>query len=135
MVVPVGARSNYPRNRNKEAHMIRGKAVVISLAVICCAVATPTVVARNDDRRQPPTGLVREVRLGTADFRDLTVAMAAGYSSTDSCISGPEEGAMGIHFANWALIDNPALDSQNPEFLVYEQRGGRLRLVGVEFMV
>ena len=42
---------------------------------------------------------------------------------------------MGIHFANAALIDNAALDPQAPELLIYEQRGGRLRLVGVEFLV
>jgi hypothetical protein len=89
----------------------------------------------GDDRHSPPTGLVREVRIGTADFRDLTQAMAAEYRSTGSCVSGPQEGAMGIHFANGALIDDPALDPQNPELLIYEQRGDRLRLVGVEFLV
>lgn len=87
----------------------------------------------GEDR--PPTGLVRDVREGTEAFRDLSRALAAGYSSTGSCVTGPQEGAMGIHFANGALIGDPALDPQHPELLIYEQRNGRLRLVGVEFLV
>ena len=42
---------------------------------------------------------------------------------------------MGIHYANGALIEDDMLDPQRPELLIYEQRGGRLRLVGVEFLV
>jgi hypothetical protein len=95
----------------------------------------PTAAAGKDDLQQPPTGLVSEVQLGTADFRDVAHAMAAGYNSTGSCVSGPQEGAMGIHFANGALIGDPALDPQKPELLIYEQQGGQLRLVGVEFLV
>ena len=115
--------------------MTRKQGVVIGLAAIWCAAATPTALAQSKDQRDTATGLVREVRVGTADFRDPTVAIAAGYASTGSCVSGPQEGAMGVHFANGALIGNPALDPQNPELLIYEQRGGRLRLVGVEFLV
>lgn len=115
--------------------MARKQSVVIGLAVISCAAVMPNLVAGQEDRQQPPTGLVREVRQGTGDFRDPALAMAAGYTSTGSCVSGPQEGAMGIHFANGALIDDAALDPQAPELLIYEQRGGRLRLVGVEFLV
>jgi hypothetical protein len=93
------------------------------------------IAAAPDERHAPSTGLVREVRLGTQDFRNPAAAGAAGYGSTGSCVTGPEVGAMGIHYANGALIEDGMLDPQRPELLIYEQRGGRLRLVGVEFLV
>jgi hypothetical protein len=42
---------------------------------------------------------------------------------------------MGIHYANSVLIGDGALDPQTPELLIYEQKNGRLRFVGVEFLV
>jgi hypothetical protein len=82
-----------------------------------------------------PTGLIREVRIGTAAFRDVDNALAAGYVSADSCVSGPEVGAMGIHYPNGPLVGDGVLDPRRPEALMYEQKNGRLRLVGVEFIV
>jgi hypothetical protein len=91
--------------------------------------------ARADQRHVHSTGLVREVRIGTREFLDVAAAMSAGYGSLGSCVSGPERGAMGIHFGNSELVEDGVLDPQRPELLIYEQRGGRLRLVGVEFLV
>lgn len=108
---------------------------VITGGMVGCLALMPVAVDGQRDDGRASTGLVREVRLGTDTFRDLSRALAAGYSSTGSCVSGPQEGAMGIHFANGVLIGDPALDPQNPELLIYEQRNGRLRLVGVEFLV
>ena len=55
---------------------------------------------------QPPghaSGLVAEVRAATRDFHDVGVAVGAGYASAGSCVSGPQAGAMGIHYpmARW----------------------------------
>jgi hypothetical protein len=92
----------------------------------------PAAKAAADDQ---PTGLVKQVRLGTFQFKDVNNAIAAGYGSAGSCVSAPEHGAMGVHFPNGALVGDPALDPQRPEVLIYEQRGSQLRLVGVEFLV
>jgi hypothetical protein len=91
------------------------------------------VHAASDDRGA--TGLVREVREATADFRDPAAAVAAGYASLGSCVSGPQEGAMGVHFANGALVGDGALDASRPELVIYEQRGRQFRLLGVEYLV
>jgi hypothetical protein len=80
-------------------------------------------------------GLVAAVRLATRDFHDVGAAIGAGYTSAGSCVSGPQEGAMGIHYPNGALVGDGVLDPLRPEILIYEQRGGRLRLLGVEFLV
>ena len=49
-------------------------------------------------------------------------------------MSGPEEGAMGVHFAKPALFDGK-VDVEHPEVLVYEPRNGRLHLVAAEYIV
>ncbi len=109
--------------------------LVIGLAGTLLATSAGTARSGDDDRHRRATGLVREVRNATKDFHDVSAALAAGYGSAGSCVSGPEEGAMGIHFPNGALVMDGVLDAQRPEILVYEQKGGRLRLVAVEFIV
>ena len=43
-------------------------------------------------------------------------------------VSVPDEGAMGVHYSNFALFDGH-IDVHQPEVLVYEPRNGRLHLV------
>jgi len=109
--------------------------LVIGLAGISCAVPAVIALAGTDNQDKKSTGLVQEVRLATADFRDVNAAMKAGYGSAGSCVSGPQEGAMGIHFPKGALVADGKLEAEHPEILIYEQRGGRLRLLGVEYLV
>ena len=109
--------------------------VMIGFAAIACVVSGGVTAARTGTQESGVAGLVRAVRDGTRNFGDVNVAIGAGYVSTDSCVSGPQEGAMGIHFANFGLIGDGALDAAHPELLLYELRGGRLRLLGVEFLV
>jgi hypothetical protein len=111
------------------------KWLVVGIAGISCAMSVVIALAGTDGRHNPSTGLVQEVREATRDFRDVTVAVGAGYGSLGSCVSGPQEGAMGIHYGNAPLIGDGALDASRPEILTYEQRGGRLRLLGVEYLV
>ena len=98
-----------------------------------------TAVAQSDQPQVESLdrfpGFVRDVRRATHAFQDVTAAIAAGYVSTRSCVSGPSEGAMGVHFVNEAFIADGVLDVQRPEVLVYEPDNGRLRLVAIEFFV
>lgn len=90
----------------------------------------------RDDRFDPSTGFVSEVRAATRSFQDVTAAVAAGYVNADgACVSGPDGGAMGVHYVNAAFVADGELDVQRPEVLVYEPRNGRLHLVAVEFLV
>ena len=43
--------------------------------------------------------LPEAVRRAIERFRDVNDAIAAGYVQNGGCVSGPEEGAMGVHFA------------------------------------
>jgi hypothetical protein len=84
---------------------------------------------------QPPSALVDRVRQATRPFLDVRRATSAEYEQFLGCVSGPQEGAMGVHFVNSALVDDGVLDVDYPEALIYEAKDGRLRLVGVEFIV
>jgi hypothetical protein len=76
------------------------------------------------------------VRRATASFHNFDKATAAGYGvQLTDCLEQLPDGAQGYHFGNPALIDGTA-SLLEPEILQYEpQAGGRLRLVGVEYIV
>lgn len=78
--------------------------------------------------------LVSAARQATDKYHDVSAALADGYSSTLSCVSG-EGGAMGIHFAKGGLIGDGIVDVQHPELLVYAPgASGGLNLVAVEYL-
>lgn len=78
--------------------------------------------------------LVQKVRKATAKYRDINVALSAGYVPGTPCVSGPNSGAMGVHLINSALLGKE-VDAETPEALIYEPLpDGRMRLVGVEII-
>jgi hypothetical protein len=83
----------------------------------------------------PPAKLVQIVRDATQQFTDVNAATAAGYQQFLGCVSGPDHGAMGVHYVNGSLVGDGQLDATKPEALIYETDGGAVRLVGVEFIV
>ena len=78
--------------------------------------------------------LVQLVRDATRKFIDVNAATAAGYGPFLGCVTGPDHGAMGVHYVNGALLDGE-LDVSHPQALIYEPSDGAMRLVGVEFIV
>jgi len=79
--------------------------------------------------------LVEDVRGATERFRKLDNAEDAGYGLFHGCVSGPQGGAMGVHFVNGDLVGDGEIDATKPEALMYEWRDGKIQLVGVEFVV
>jgi hypothetical protein len=114
--------------------MSRMKAASKILAALMASSAiVPAAAAVAGDRSTQPRPLVQQVRDATRAFRDVNDAIAAGYTSLGACVSGPDRGAMGIHYAGHP-IDDGILQPDQPELLIYEQRAGRLQLVGVEYL-
>jgi hypothetical protein len=111
---------------------MRMKRLVIA-GLVTMAAIVPAAATSAGGQSSPPAGLVQQVRDATRDFRDVNKAIAAGYTSLGACVSGPEEGAMGIHYAGHPIDDGVLLPDQ-PELLIYEQRNGRLQLVAVEYL-
>lgn len=81
------------------------------------------------------TGLVSVVQNATRPFQDPGAAVGAGYGPFLGCVSGTQEGAMGVHYVNTDLVFDGKLDPERPESLMYEMRDGRLELLGVEYIV
>jgi hypothetical protein len=100
-------------------------------------VARPVVAQHGAGQHldQLSSTLPGAVRRATERFLDVNDAIAAGWSVINGgCISGPQEGAMGVHYVNPALFDD-TLEVEQPEALVYEpKRGGRLQLVAIEYI-
>ena len=80
--------------------------------------------------------LIDKVRAATARFKDINVATSEGWVQGTPCVSGPDTGAMGVHFVMPSRINNFVLQADQPQALIYEPLpGGEFRLVGVEFIV
>ena len=80
--------------------------------------------------------LIDKVRRANDRFKDYRLAMTEGWVPATPCVSGPDHGAMGVHFIKMSLIQNGVLDADQPEALIYEpEQGGGFRLVGAEFIV
>jgi hypothetical protein len=134
----------------------------MAVSMICGLMTLSVVdVARSQSRTQSPTptasqtqsqpgpatheqhdqggvtdgALTRAARQAASSLQDAQAAAGAGYVLSGGCVSGPEEGAMGVHYVNTALVGDGALDASKPEALVYEPQGGQLRLVAVEYIV
>ena len=121
-----------------------GMATLLACVAAACGdtklPTNPAEVAFSGAQSAQSTGsdavAVASVRQATAAFQDFDKAVAAGYGSPvgghcDEIASG----AMGVHSANPALMQNPALIAEQPEVLLYLPSGsGNYRLVGVEYV-
>ena len=97
---------------------------------------TPQHHGPSSDKKAPSGDLVKVVRESTERFRDVSVAEAEGYALLFGCVSGPDSGAMGLHYVNLSLVGDGELDATRPEIVIYEPRpDGRLRLIGADFLV
>jgi hypothetical protein len=89
----------------------------------------------HSEQTQTPPELVQAVRTATQKYTDVNAAINAGYHPVLGCVSGPDHGAMGVHYLNASLL-NGEVDATQPQALIYEPLGGgKMRLVGVEFIV
>jgi len=80
--------------------------------------------------------LVKVVRDVTRPFQSVAAAEAAGYGLQFGCVSGPDAGAMGLHYVNLPLVLDGEIDVARPEIVIYEPAGnGRARLIGADYLV
>ena len=121
--------------------MLASLAMGVPLAVMADQPASQS--SKYQPPRKDPTTLVEKVRRGVpASFFNPNVPLSQGWVNVTSCVSGPNEGAMGHHLV---FVPDPTkpppkvvdgvLDPEQPEALIYEPQGnGYFRLVGVEFI-
>jgi hypothetical protein len=119
--------------------MSMSRSVLLLLAVTSSPLSLPAPVAAAAGQHAVHTAgsssvLVEAARQATEQFRDVR-NVPPGYGPVLGCVSGPEEGAMGVHFVNPELLLDGAVNGPEPEALIYEFKNGEARLVGVEYIV
>ncbi len=109
---------------------------ILGLALLgILAPAIPSFAAEPGHDHNVPARLVQIVRQATQQFINVNNAGPAGYGPAFGCVSGPDHGAMGIHYINGGLVGDGEIDAYHPEALIYEPVGNKRRLVGVEYIV
>ena len=94
----------------------------------------PLIAQEHGDHHAAPARLVQIVRDATRQYLDVNNA-GPDYAPAFGCVSGPDHGAMGIHYINGKLVTDGQIDAEHPEALIYEPEGDKRRLVGVEYIV
>jgi hypothetical protein len=124
--------------------MTRGRLLVrLGSSLIGVFAATTVAVqgqsARNHDHGRGPSkqnALVQSVMKSTERFKNVSAAEAEGYTLMFGCVSGPDFGAMGLHYVKPELLDDAAVDAETPEIVIYEPLpNGGGRLIGADFLV
>jgi hypothetical protein len=114
-------------------HRIRLTGALVSLGVSTLLAASAHAGQASHGHGTSP--LIEKVRQATAQFRDFDTARAL-YDGATPCVSGPNEGAMGVHIVKTGILFDGAVEANEPEALIYEPMGGGyMRLVGVEYIV
>ena len=133
--------------------MLSKQAYVIGAAVAAFGLAS--LAAPNIASAHGVAAEIEKVRLATAKYNDVNVALAAGFvpAPPGDCVTAakeglpPQWGGMGIHYINPKMLkikgakprvhgDSTHTDFIKPAILLYEPRAdGTLKLVGVENLV
>ena len=88
------------------------------------------------EQKSQQTALIKIVRESTERFKDVAEAEREGYALQFGCVSGPDQGAMGLHFINMELVGKGVIDPTKPQIILYEPTAdGRLKLTGADFLV
>jgi hypothetical protein len=113
-----------------------GLLTTVTAAAALLAVGDTTTTDFQHERGGPehplPAKLVQIVRTATQQFLQ---GPGDKYKPMFGCVSGPDHGAMGIHYINLDLVMDGEIDEMKPEALIYEPSNSGLRLVGVEYIV
>ncbi|HSC46058.1 MAG TPA: hypothetical protein VLC94_09515 [Candidatus Acidoferrum sp.] len=98
--------------------------------------ATPPQQELTAEQKSQQSALIKIVREATERFKDVAQAEREGYALSFGCVSGPDQGAMGLHFINSGLVMKGAIDPTAPQIILYEPtEDGRLKLTGADFLV
>jgi hypothetical protein len=88
------------------------------------------------DQNGKQGALLQIVREATKRFKDVKVAEAEGYALTFGCVSGDDQGAMGLHYVNFDLVKGGVIDATHPQAVIYEPTSnGGVKLIGADYLV
>ena len=120
-------------------HMTRRFGYAVGMLAVVGAGASLVAAQEHDHARaakSTASGFIKIVRESTERFKDVAVARHEDYELAFGCVSGPDYGAMGMHFVNFPLVLDGVIDPTRPEIVIYEPlSNGRLRLIGADYLV
>lgn len=98
--------------------------------------ATPQHQELSPEQKSRQSALIKIVRDSTERYKDVSAAEADGYALQFGCVSGPDSGAMGLHFVNGTLVNRGEVDATHPQIVIYEPTAnGGLKLIGADYLV
>jgi protein-S-isoprenylcysteine O-methyltransferase Ste14 len=111
----------------------------VAIGALLLAAVFPLRAQHHESTQDPldkAGALLKVVRESTERFKDVAVAEAEGYSLQFGCVTGPDSGAMGLHYVKGSLVGDGELDATRPEIVIYEPLpNGALRLIGADYLV
>lgn len=111
---------------------------IVGMLAVASLSASPAQATdeQHDHAGSASNALVKLVREITEQYKDVAAAQAAGYALAFGCVTGPDTGAMGLHYVNMPLVMDGEIDANRPEIILYEPVGnGQVRLVGADYLV
>jgi hypothetical protein len=120
---------------------LSGRFLAAATLLLVVAGSLPVVAQHSHDEQSDSmttqkSALLRIVRQATERFKDVSVAEKEGYALQFGCVSGPDSGAMGLHYVNGDLVGAGVLDPTRPQIVIYEPTpDGKLRLIGADFLL
>jgi hypothetical protein len=109
---------------------------------VCRAQSTHAHTANTRQLTAAQGALLQVVRDSTERFKDVAVAESEGYHLAFGCVSGPDAGAMGLHYVNMDFVAHTPrtpsgeIDPTRPEIVIYEPLpNGKLQLIGADYLV
>ena len=107
--------------------------IVVIATGLFMASASAVIAVAAPGSTGPDSGQeLAQARQATARYHDVGNALEDGYGSLVDCVASPM-GVMGIHYANFALMDG-VVDGEQPEVLMYVPTQSGDRLAGVEYL-
>lgn len=114
------------------------KILLIASVIVALLAVTRQVLADTGNSQGP---LLAAVRDATQRYQDVNAAIADGYTLMFGCVTGPDVGAMGLHYVNMKIVQDTSngiapLDAARPQIVIYEPTAnGGVRLIGADFLV
>src|SRR5919106_1745701 len=138
-VFPIRQEDRAMKVRRISMHLVYsaiGTLVLVSLGSLPALAIDEQDAAGHAAAHDEAAGLLKVVRESTERFRDVSIAEAEGYRLMFGCVSGPDYGAMGLHYVNLSLVVDGELYAPRPEIVIYEPiANGRPRLIGADFLI
>jgi hypothetical protein len=130
---------------NRLSRTVRATLFTLALGLpilpIVAAADQPGFSSGHDSQvlRSGSAPLVEKVFDATKKYININVALnelPEHWVPATPCVSGPNEGAMGVHLIKGSRVGDGEVKGDEPEALIYEPLSdGKFRLVGVEFIV